>query len=344
MSDIREAEAALGPEIDAMLGEEAGDDGEAGAPDVDAEAALADEIEAELTEQDGEADDDDDATGDDDGADGEGDEDEALVEPEPDMPRSWSKEDAKVWATMTPDQRAIVNRREVERDNYLRRVGMEASQVKQTVENEARDVLARMHEHQAAKLAAYSKLIVAPPPDESLLYTGNQDDVLQYQRQQAAHRRSLDQQQELHRQIEQEQAAAEAARQQAHQAEIASDAQRLKDQLPEWFDPSEGPKLQERLQSIGSELGYPPELMRQATSSDILALKTAADWKAKASKWDELQKRKMEGVRAAKRLPRMTRPGVTPSKGQVSAQAKEQAWEKVKATKDPNAFADFIGL
>lgn len=335
MSDIQAAEEALGPEIDAILGEDQEADGQPGGDEAADEALteddLAEEIAEEFLDDEGEGDESD-------GAD-EG----AEAEPVPEMPKSWSKEDAAAWLSLTPEAREVVARREAERDKHLRKVTGEAAQTRQTVENEARAVLAQISERHAAALQQYAKLVVAPPPDESLLYSNDPNAVLQYQRQEAAYRRSVAQHQELHQQIEQAQAQAEAARQQAHQAEIAADAQRLKDQLPEWFDPSEGPKLQETLQSIGAELGYPPELMQQASSTDILALKAAAEWKAKAAKWDELQKKKMEGVRAAKSLPRMVKPGVKPSKGQQSQQARDRAWEGAKKG-DMNAFADFLGI
>src|SRR3546814_13575854 len=78
-------------------------------------------------------------------------------------------------------------------------------------------------------------------------------------RQKAAYDASVDQQHALHQQIAQARQQAEAARTQAQQAELASDAQRLKEQLPEWFEPSTAPELQRTLESIGAELGYPAD-------------------------------------------------------------------------------------
>src|SRR3546814_16442673 len=82
------------------------------------------------------------------------------------------------------------------------------------------------------------------------------------------------------------------------------------------FEPSTAPELQRTLESIGAELGYPAELMAQASSTDILALKRASDWKAKAEKYDKLIAKRMEGVRAAKALLPMARPGVKHGKAQ----------------------------
>lgn len=260
----------------------------------------------------------------------EGGEEDAVAEPAPDMPKSWSKEDAKVWAGMTPEQKAVVNRRETERDRYLAKTGFEASQTRQQVENQAREVIAQLQDNHVAALRVYAQQFGVEPPDQRLLYTGDNNDVLVYQRQEAAFRQSQAQQQQLQQQIEQAQAQANLVRTQAQQAELASDAQRLKEQLPEWFDPSDGPKLQQSLQSIGSELGYPAELMAQASSVDILALRQASIWKAGYDKYKKLEGAKMEAVRAAKGLPKMARPGVKPDAKQASATATQKAWDNAK--------------
>lgn len=232
------------------------------------------------------------------------------------VPTSWSKEDAKAWENLTPEAQAVIARREGERDKYVREAGRKAAETRQTVENEARAVLAQQAESHAQMLQAYAHLIVPAKPDPRLLYTGDQNDILTYQRQDAAHRAGLDQQQELHQAIAQSQQQANAAREQARTAEAQADAQRLADQLPEWFDETAGPNLRQELQSIGSALGYPNELMAEASSTDILALKIASEWKAKADKYDALNKDKMAAVRAAKGLPKMGQPGSVQGKGQ----------------------------
>jgi hypothetical protein len=182
-------------------------------------------------------------------------------------------------------------------------------------------------------------------PDQRLLYTGDPDDVLTYQRQDAAYRAATAQQQQLQQEVARAQQQASEARGQAEQAEIAVDRQRLQEQLPEWFDPSAGPKLRDELQSIGAELGYPAELMAQAGSTDILALKKAAEWKAKAEKFDALNAKKMEAVRAAKGLPKMARPGVTQGKGAQAATAaarRDEALESFAQTRSGDAAAALL--
>jgi hypothetical protein len=342
MAGIAPAEATdTAPTLDDFLVPEEEDTADDLQPldDTDEESeAPAEEVEADEGDED--------LIDEEDGEEGEEDGEEAGHEALP-MPNSWSKEDAKEWAKLTPEAQAIVTRREGERDKYLREVGFKASQTRQQVETEAREVLAQMHENHAVALQVYAQRITqqVKEPDQRLLYSGNPDDVLTYQRQDAAFRASQAQQQQLQQEIAQAQQHAALARDQAQQAERASDAQRLQEQLPEWFDPSEGPKLQQTLQSIGSELGYPVELMAEASSTDILALKRAADWKAKAEKYDKLMAKKMEGVRSAKELPRMARPGVKPSRSQkqaVSAGKRNQALEQFGQTRSGDAAAALL--
>lgn len=242
------------------------------------------------------------------------DEEEPEDKPEPvPAPKSWSKEDVKVFEALTPEAQAIITRRESERDAYVRDAGRKASEARHTVTNEAREVLAQQAEQHAQMLQAYGQLIIPAEPDVRLLYSGDPNDTIIYQRQEAAHRAGVSQQQQLHQAIAQSQQQANAAREAARTAETQVDAQRLAEQLPEWF---ENPNLQQQLQSIGAELGYPNELMAQASSVDILALHKAAEWKAKAEKYDQLNKGKMEAVRAAKGLPKMGQPGTVQSRGQ----------------------------
>ncbi|WP_143066871.1 hypothetical protein [Sphingobium sp. YR768] len=277
---------------------------------------------------------------------GEDSEEEAAAEPDAVAPpHSWSKEDKEAWAELTPKAQAIVARREAERDRFVQQKSVEAATTRNQVANEAREIIVKMHEDHAEKLATYARMISPQAPDEKLLYSNDPDAVITYQRQMAAYQRAQGQQQSLHQQIAQARAAAESEREQSQQAERASDAQRLREQLPEWFDPSSGPKLQQRLQAIGAELGYPPELMAEASSTDILALHRAAEKFDKAAKYDALMARKMETVRNAKGLPKMARPGAQPSKQQSNAAKGQQAWDRLKANpKDAEAAAAFLGI
>lgn len=321
-------EASISDELDEILGpeEEEQDDGSF-------EDGEASEDDGEPVE-DGEEDTDEEAE--------EGEEEQPPVEP----PHSWAKEDKELFATLPREAQDVIARREKERDSFVNAKAREAADTRRVVETEARDVIGKMYENHIQQLQVYAAQILPQAPDERLLYTGNPDDVTTFHRQQAAYQRAHGQQQELHHQIAQAQAAQHSALEQSQQAQIQADAQRLREELPEWFSEETGPALQRELQAIGAELGYPPELMSEASSSDILALKKAADWKAKAARYDALQGKKMETVRAAKGLPKMAKPGVKPSKRQLNAANSQKAWERVKASnaKDGNAIADWLGI
>lgn len=272
--------------------------------------------------------------------DGEAEGEEGEEEPAIAAPVSWSADDKKIFDGLPRDAQDIIARREAERDKHLRAKTIEASQTEQRVQSEARETFARLQQQHAEQLEVYARQIMPQEPDQRLLYSNDPNDVSTYRRQEAAYRSATAQQQRLHREIAEARQAADIARDQAHQAEQASDAQRLHEQLPEWFDPSEGPKLRQQLQSIGSELGYPVELMADASSTDIIALKTAGEWKAKAEKYDQLMKNKMQAVRSAKDLPKMVKPGVKPGMKQASATATQAAFERAKS--DPRQAADWL--
>lgn len=231
-------------------------------------------------------------------------------------PNSWSKEDAKVWETLPPEAQAVVARREQERDRFVREAGRKAAETKTQVENQAREILAQQAEDHSIALQAYAQQFQPQAPDQRLLYTGNPDDVLTYQRQDAAYRAAASQQQQLQQAIAQAQQQARAAREQVSAEDIRVETERLQEQLPDWFDPSAGPKLKAELQSIGAELGYPAELMAQAGATDIIALNKAREWKVKAEKLDRIMSKQMAQVRAAKgKPPQMSRPGAPGGKG-----------------------------
>jgi len=225
-------------------------------------------------------------------------------------PTSWNAEDKADWDALPRKQQEIIARREAERDKHLLSKAREAAQAEQRVKQAAHAELAKIYQNSAAELERYASMFLPQAPDPRLLYTGNPQDALTYQQQDVAYKQASAQQQQL--QQEAQQRAAEAQRIQEQQAltERQADAARLQEALPDWFDADKGPKLQAELQSIGSTLGYPVELMAEATASDILALKTAAEWKAKADKFDKWMSRKMSAVARAKKLPpKIARPG-----------------------------------
>jgi len=321
------AEELLADEIDASLA----DEGVAPSGEQTGEETLLDELVDDIADEEGEP--------------AEEGAEEAAAEVEiPPAPDAWSKEDAAAWKTLTPEAREIVARREAEVTKGFREMGRKVSEATKAAERDAVAAVAQHAENFAAQLQIYAEQFTPQPPNPQLLYTGNPDDVLIYQRQDAAYREALSQQQALHQKAQQSQQQAQRARQTLTTSELEAETEKLREVFPEYLDPNTGPELQRKLASTAQRLGYSPELFAQAGADDIVALKQATADHEDALKYRKLMADKMEGVRAAKNLPKMARPGVTRTTGQVNAAAKENAWSKVKETKDPGAFADFLGL
>lgn len=233
-----------------------------------------------------------------------------------DPPKSWPDEDKEAFKALTalgPEgvkAAEVIAKRENERDAFVAQKGREVAQVRQVVETEARTAIAQTHEAFAQQLEQYAAIILPPQPDKRLLYTGNPQDTVLFNQLQVEYQDAVSQHQQM-------QSQAQQARQQASQIEeyhqqLARQAvaAEIEEKLgTEWTEPSARQKLQETLYPIGKELGYSDDAMRDANASDLLALKMAHSWKAKAEKYDALQKAKMEPVRAAKQLPKVTQPG-----------------------------------
>lgn len=236
---------------------------------------------------------------------------EPEVEQEPviDAPDSWSKDEKAAFAALPRAQQEVISRRERERDAFVRQKAQEVVTARQTVENEARQAIAQVHRAQHEQLQRYAQMFEPQAPDIRLLQSGDEQHRALYYQLDAEYRSQIAQRDEAQREADSARQQAEALEQQQLQAQQAHELALLAERIPEWSDPSQRPKLLEELQSIGTELGYSSEQMAQASAADILALKRASEWRRKAAKYDQLNKAKMEPVRAAKNLPPVARPG-----------------------------------
>jgi hypothetical protein len=231
-------------------------------------------------------------------------------------PVSWTAEEKEEFSKLPRTVQETLTRREAEREKFVQSKAQEAAQVRQQVERQALTELQGIQKAAAERLAHFAQMLTPNEPDIRLLQSGNEDDRTYYFQQEASYRQWSAQQQQAQRQ-------ADEARQMAEQAERALQAQEqaefvstLQEHFPEYLEPTSA-KLREELGSIARELGYPAELLREANASDIIALKRASDWKAKAAKYDTLMAKKMEKVREAKALPKVSKPGVAQGKGAI---------------------------
>lgn len=230
-----------------------------------------------------------------------------------DPPHSWKAEDKAKWDDLPREAQEIIARRETEVARAITAKSEEAKTARETVVEQAKTEIATFREQQAAQIRQYAALFTPEPPDERLLYTGNPQDAVTYQQQQAAFMRSHAQQQQLQQAAQYEEAQAQLIRDEQTKAARAADEAKLREQWPEWFmEGDTGQKLQSDLKSIALDIGYPEELWEERNAADVLALRKVADWKAKAAKWDsyDRNRRAPSGqFRQQRQLPPVTRPG-----------------------------------
>jgi hypothetical protein len=244
-------------------------------------------------------------------------EDETELEAEEDdlppieAPVSWDAEAKAVFASLPREAQEIVTKREAERDRFVQQKSQEAARARQETEQAAYQQLAQIEHGYAQQFQQMAEQFAPQRPNPDLL----RYDPQAFYAQQADYESAVAQQQQLQQQANQYAQQAQLREQQAEQVRMSQEHQLIVEQFPEYLDPTNGPKLVAELSSVARDLGYPPELIEQARAPDILAMRKAAEWKAKADKLDRLEAKKMEKVRAAKGLPKVATPGTSRAPG-----------------------------
>lgn len=279
-------------------------------------AEAAEDEEQSEPEADEEADDDLDAEA----------EDEEL--PPIDAPVSWTAEEKERFAGLPRETQEFIAKRETERERFVQTKAQEAIRAKTEVERAALSQLAEIERGYAQHFQSLAEQLQPQRPNPAML----QHDPQAFYAQQAAYEATVAQQRDLQQQAQTYAQQAQARDAHAAQAEHAQQVQILSEQLPEWLDPTTGPKLASEYTAVAKEMGYPDELINQARATDILAMKTAADWKAKAAKYDALMSKQMAKVRAAKGLPKTATPGVSQGSEQLRANRATAAFERAKTS------------
>lgn len=270
----------------------------------------------------------------------EGDEGAQDDEDEPDTaidpPVSWGTDAKELFKQLPAALQTQVVEREAQREKAIQRATTEAAEARRTALVEASTAVAETQRQYASQLEQYAEVLKPQIPDPALA----QEDPTRYIQEFSLYQ-ALDAQHKI--MVQQANAASQEAaeREQAVMAEqYAAEARILATELPEWNDLAQRQALLTELEKVGVELGYSEDTMRKAGATDVLALKKAAEWKAKAEKYDGLQKSKMEKVRSAKTLPKVVKPGVAPTRGEISAARSQAAWQQVKTARSKNAQAD----
>lgn len=266
----------------------------------------------------------------------EGEPEEPVIDP----PVSWTAEEKESFKALPRDVQDALSRREAERDKGFQAKATEVARAKQDAERTALAQVAEIERQTVEQLQQLSASLLPQRPDPRLLQGTDEHRAAFYQ-QQAIFEQAEAQQRELQSAANQRAQRLTAYQQELQRREAADTIQTLQDQFPEYLDPAKA-ELRNNLASTAAALGYSSEQIAQARAPDILAMRQAADWKAKADKYDALNKSKMETVRAARALPPVARPGTSQPRAQQSAAAKEASFDRFKATKNYGDAADFL--
>ena len=150
----------------------------------------------------------------------------------------------------------------------------------------------------------------------------------------------LDQQKEYARQVEQERQAVAQQQMQEQQAKmqqhLASQRQEMLERIPAWQD--EDTRNRERLEVI-------KYAQRRGFSEDELA--NASDARAieilhKAWQWDNLQQKKPDAKKKARKAPKMARAGQPKTKKQVASRQRQQAMSRLNKERSVDAAVDLL--
>jgi hypothetical protein len=281
-------------------------------------------------------------TGDDEGDEPESsdEQDEEPAEPAIDPPVSWDAEAKAVFATLPPEAQRIVADRESQRDKLVNTKAMEAAQHRKAAETVTHEYT-QLHRQYAEQLATYAQALQPQRPDYSLIATN----PAAYAQQMAEYEAAIAQRDYLTQQSTAATRQADTIAQQQAAYQAQQDEALLTELVPEYSDPVKRTEFLTNVIGVARELGWPDDLIAQARPHDILAVKQAASWKADAEKWRGLQKAKMEPVRAAKTLPKVTKPGSAQPKGSARAQGLQDSLTRLRSSGDVNdAAAAFRNL
>jgi hypothetical protein len=286
---------------------------------------------------------DDDNTDDDDQSDSDDDQDDGTDEAvKPiDPPVSWDKDAKELFAQLPPELQSKVAEREAQRDKAIQSATTEAANARRNAVAEANAAFAEEQRKYASHLEQVVGQFAPQPPDPAIAA----QDPGRYIALKAQYDSDSAQYQQWMQHIGQTRDEAGQRDAITRQHELAQDQEVLTAKLgDDWTDMSRRKELLTNLETIGAELGYPTDLMGQANATDILALKAASEWKAKAEKYDQLQmNHKMAGVRAAKEAPRVSKPGTSQTGAERSARGRQSAWEAVKKSpKSGDASAAYL--
>jgi hypothetical protein len=263
---------------------------------------------------------------------------------EPDAPAivppvSWGEDAAELFEQLPPELQEKVAAREAQRERAVQTATTAAAEARRNAAAEANALFADQQRLYAQHLENLAAQVMPERPDPGLLAVDPQS----FYRQQAAFEGQLAQRQAMAQAATEAEAEAQLRDALNHHHEITQDHAALAQALGEqWTDASQRRAMLTDLESVGAELGYSMALMGQANATDILALKAAAGWKAKADKYDALQAGRAQAVKAARAAPRVAKPGASPGRAERNVRSRDAAWARAKAERSGDAYAAML--
>jgi hypothetical protein len=253
------------------------------------------------------------------------------LEDEPDLPAieppvSLTAEEKEAFKNLPREAQEFTARRIGELEKGFQSKAQEAAQKERQAMKQAAEYIEQVQGEAAEQIEYLSQLLVYPKPQPRLAA----ENPALYAHELEKHESSLAQRQQAQQQIGDLRAQQQHYQALLQQHEQEQFRQRLSEALPEFLDETSGPKVREELTATAKSLGFTDEEIFTANANQIIALKQITDLKAKADKYDQLQKRKMERVRAGKTPPPVTKPGAPRGATQVRREQADQAFARAK--------------
>lgn len=251
--------------------------------------------------------------------------DEDADEGEPETaiapPASLTAEEKAAWAQLPPEAQqtlvAIEARRTAEVQTGLEKARSAQREAESAAAGRVAEAQRLFAEQQATLAQRFAP--VKPNPQHYPDWQTYSQAQARYEAEAAQHNDLMQQLNGLHAEATAEQERLEAQALQAQWKAVQND-------LPEAADQAQWSELITKLSPLALELGYPEELLADATPTDIRAIKRAAEWKADADKYKALMSRQMSKVRSGK----SAKPNAAQPVGSGKARASMKATERLR--------------
>jgi len=267
---------------------------------------------------------------------GEEPDDEQDDEPETpaiEPPASLTADEKAAFAAASPETQRAWAATENRRNTQVQQATTKAAEAQREAQSAAANAQMEAARTYAEQYRQFITAYAPQEPDPNLAYTNPQHYIAlkaQYDAEMAQHSKVV-------QQIDAMKAAADQHFQAQEQEWTRQQVAELM-KVPEFADPAKRGAFMESLTAVGADLGYTPELMAEASANDILALKRASEWKAKADRLDALEGRKMQRVREAK----STKPNSAQPIGAGKVRQRNETLQRLRGSGDVNDAAAAI--